>query len=507
MNAMRLQPALSTVETTRASRCTDYAEYITVARGDRWPRVVGNRIVRALAATRVRWALAMSIAMVCGVTWFPALSAAAQFTLMTFGFAIIGWTVLDLDETPVAIGAALALVAFGVATTDMFYDALGSELIWLMIGGFVLAAAVTQSGLAERFGEQLMRGAANIDRLFLRITLFIVGTAFVIPSTSARAALLLPVFLGLAAAIGQPRVTRALALLFPTIILLSACASLLGAGAHLVAIDFMTRVSGNAPGFVEWIVLAAPFALVSSLIAMKCVAWMFLTRAERMARLSWNASPNPEAPMTLAQQRLIAIVGTTIVAWALTDLHRVDAAIVALIGALAATTKALTGIDIKTAIKKVEWNLVLFLAATMVLGEALHRTGAGHSIAQAMLSLFPIDRFSSEALLILCGTVALLSHLLITSRTVRATVLIPTIALPLAMNGVDASLMIFVAVIGSGFCQTFTVSAKPVAVFAQSEASGITARNLTSLSAVLFAPLLALLACFALFVWPTLGLQ
>jgi solute carrier family 13 (sodium-dependent dicarboxylate transporter), member 2/3/5 len=416
--------------------------------------------------------------------------------------------VLDLDETPVAMGAAIALVAFGAASTDAFYGALGSELIWLMIGGFILAAAIGQSGLAERFGKRLMFGAQTVDQLLVRVTAFIAATAFVIPSTSARAALLLPMFIALARVIDRPRITRALALLFPTVILLSACASLLGAGAHLVAVDFMKRVSGDAPGFIGWIALAAPFAIASSFIAMKVVAWMFLSRDERGSSivLSNTSDGADETPMSLAQRRLVYIVGATLAGWALTDVHGIDAAIIAMIGALAATTPSLTGVDIKTAIKKVEWNLVLFLAATMVLGEALQHSGAAKSIAAMALALVPLEHFSQSAIIALCAVIALSSHLLITSRTVRATILIPTIALPLAVNGVDATLMIFVAVIGSGFCQTFTVSAKPVAVFAQAENSGITSGTLAGLSAVLFLPLLALLAFFAMVIWPLQGL-
>ncbi|KSV91411.1 hypothetical protein [Sinorhizobium sp. GL28] len=106
-----------------------------------------------------------------------------------------------------------------------------------------------------------------MNRLFWVVTLTIFATAFVIPSTSARAAIFMPVFLALASTIGRPGVTRALALLFPSVILLSAAASLTGAGAHLVAADFIRRSGGEAPGVLGWALLAAPFALLTSLIA------------------------------------------------------------------------------------------------------------------------------------------------------------------------------------------------------------------------------------------------
>ncbi|WP_246713673.1 hypothetical protein [Rhizobium leguminosarum] len=63
------------------------------------------------------------------------------------------------------------------------------------------------------------------------------------------------------------------------------------------------------------------------------------------------------------------------------------------------------------------------------------------------------------------AVVATLSHLVITSRTARATILIPALALPVAALGVDPLNLVMVVTLASGFCQTLMVSAKPVALF------------------------------------------
>ena len=59
---------------------------------------------------------------------------------------------------------------------------------------------------------------------------------------------------------------------------------------------------------------------------------------------------------------------------------------------------------------------------------------------------------------------ATLSHLIITSRTARATVLIPALALPLAALGADPVALVMVVTLASGFCQTLMVSAKRIMV-------------------------------------------
>lgn len=467
-------------------------------------------LVDQLPPSAVRWRGPLALALLGGAAYavvagLPLLGTAGQWALVIFAGAIVAWTVLDLDETPVAIAAALALLAVGATTLDDFYAGLGDDFIWLLVGAFVLAAVLQASGLAERGALRLVAAARTPRGLMLRLTGFIIATAFVVPSTSGRAALLLPVFLALAPLMPGAAHVRALALLFPSVVLLSACVSMLGAGAHLVALDFMQRLGTPVPGFLGWIWLAAPFGVLSSVLACEAILRLFLNVAERGAALS--LPPPPRAALTRVQWAVIATTALTIVAWATQALHGVPAPVVAVAGALVATVKPLTGIDLKTALKRVEWNLVLFMAATLVMGEALLASGAAHGLSQALVATLALDRLPALAELALVALLALMAHLVVTSRTARATVLIPTVALPFAAAGLDAGLLVFMVVIGSGFCQTLTISAKPVTLFAATDGTPhYGARDLALLAAALLPALWALLLLFAAVVWPLQGL-
>lgn len=435
----------------------------------------------------------------------PSLAPAARWALLVFGVAIVAWTVLDLDETPVALVAALALVGGGSTSVDRFYAGLGDDFIWLLVGAFIMAAVLQGSGLAQRWALQLVSAARTPAGLLRRLTVFIMATAFVVPSTSGRAALLLPVFLVLSQALPTPRLVRALALLFPSVILLSACMSMLGAGAHLVALDFMDRLGARVPGFAGWIWLAGPFGLLSSLLACELILGLFLSSAERRLPLTLPA-PDRSA-WTRAQRGVVGVTVVTLAAWATGAWHGVPAPVVAIAGALLATTGPLTGVELKDTLKRVEWNLVIFMAATLVMGEALLDSGAARGLADALMRMLALEAWPPLALLALASGVALLSHLVITSRTARATVLIPAVALPLAAGGIQPALLVFVMVIGSGFCQTLMVSAKPVALFARSEGQAcFTPRDLAVLSLLLLPGLWALLWLWAAVVWPWQGL-
>ena len=246
--------------------------------------------------------------------------ASAKLSLSVFVATVIAWIMTPLDRTAVALVAALCLVIGGADTAQNFYSSLGNPLIWLLVGAFVIARALTEIRLAERLASTALNSARSVSGLFYALTLVISATAFVIPSTTGRAALLLPVFLTLSASIGDRQIARALSIHVPVIILLSAGGSLIGAGANLVAVD-MIREFGREPGaardpmsFLEWTILGLPFALSSCLISTFVILRLFLDRQQRAMPVA--AMERPEPPALNTRERLVlALVGLTVVLW------------------------------------------------------------------------------------------------------------------------------------------------------------------------------------------------
>lgn len=157
----------------------------------------------------------------------------------------------DLDDTFVSLAAAALLVLAGVIAPGELFASMGDRTVWLLLSSFVVAAAVTGSGLSQRLVVRVVARARTVGQLCWLLTGMVMATAFVIPATSGRAALMVPIFTALAVGVGGRRVTRAFALLFPTIILLSAVASLLGAGAHLVVAELIASLGGQRVGFAR----------------------------------------------------------------------------------------------------------------------------------------------------------------------------------------------------------------------------------------------------------------
>ncbi|WP_190121763.1 SLC13 family permease [Streptomyces inusitatus] len=440
---------------------------------------------------------------------FPGLSGDARITLAVFALATCAWIGTPIDDTYIALGAGLALTATGVISSDELFGTLGDDTVWLLICAFVLAAAVARTGLAGRAAAFLVGGARTVRQLVHLTTAALVVTAFAVPATSGRAALAMPVFLALAKALSdRKRLVVMLALLFPTVILLSAVATLIGAGAHLITVSVLWEAAGERIGFTEWLMIGLPLAVVSSHLAAEAVLFTTTRREDRGGPVHITAeeiqkhSDKPvTGPLEAAETRCALLLATVVVLWCSEPLHRVPPAVVALIGAIVAASPALGTVRLKDALKTVPWSLLLFMAATMAMGVALADSGA----AKWLVGGVPLDLPPWLFLTVVVG-VSTMAHLVLQSRSARSSVLVPLVVAAAVGAGVNPVAAALASTAAAGFCHTLPASAKPVTLFAEIPGTPTyTPRDLLRLSAVLAPMTAALVLLFAVAVWPLIG--
>ncbi|MEW2525856.1 SLC13 family permease [Streptomyces sp. NPDC047071] len=440
---------------------------------------------------------------------FAGLGGDARLTLAVFALATCAWIGTPIDDTYIALGAGLALTATGVISSDTLFGTLGDATVWLLICAFVLAAAVARSGLAGRAAAFLVSGARSVRQLTHLTTAALVVTAFAVPATSGRAALALPVFLALSKVLAdRRRLVVMLALLFPTVILLSAVATLIGAGAHLITVSVLWESTGQEIGFTKWLLLGLPLAIVSSHLAAEAVLLTTTRRADREGPVAITAediqahSDRPvTGPWEPAETRCALLLATVVALWCSEPLHRVPPAVVALIGAVVAASPALGTVRLKDALKTVPWSLLLFMAATMAMGVALADSGA----ARWLVAGLPVD-VPPWLFLAVVVAVSTAAHLVLQSRSARSSVLVPLVVAAALGAGVNPVAAALASTAAAGFCHTLPASAKPVTLFAEvPDTPTYTPRDLLRLSAVLAPLTAALVLLFALAVWPLLG--
>ncbi|MDT0570212.1 SLC13 family permease [Streptomyces sp. DSM 3412] len=440
---------------------------------------------------------------------FVGLGGEARLTLAVFALATCAWIGTAIDDTYIALGAGLALTVTGVISDDTLFGTLGDSTVWLLICAFVLAAAVTRTGLAGRAAAFLVSGARTVRQLTHLTTAALVVTAFAVPATSGRAALALPVFLALAKALAdRRRLVVMLALLFPTVILLSAVATLIGAGAHLITVSVLWEATGDRIGFTEWLLLGLPLAIVSSHLAAEAVLLTTTRREDRRGAVRVTVeeiqlhSERPVAgPWSPTESRCALLLATVVVLWCSEPLHRVPPAVVALIGAVVASSPALGTVRLKDALRTVPWSMLLFMAATMAMGVALSDSGAAKWLVSGLPSGLTPPVFL--AVVVALSTAA---HLVLQSRSARSSVLVPLVVAAAVGAGVNPVAAALASTAAAGFCHTLPASAKPVALFADLPGTPTyTPRDLLRLSAVLAPLTAALVLLFAVAVWPLVG--
>ncbi|MGO2552015.1 SLC13 family permease [Glutamicibacter arilaitensis] len=481
----------------------------------RWSKQNAARIIAALVLLGfLGWCAYGAFGPDAGTV--QALPAQGALTLAVFALAIWLWVFSPVGDTFIALGAAVVLVLMGVLPEADLFSSLGEDTIWLLLAAFVIAAGITATGLATRAAAWIAAGANTPRQLIHLTTGVLVATAFAVPSTSGRAALAIPVFIALAKALAdRRRIVLALSLVFPSVILLSAVASYLGAGAHLITSQILATAGHEGFSFAGWLVYGLPLAFVSSHLCAELVLWMFTRKEDRAEPLAVGIerlqqySPVPlSGPLTVGQSRAALLVSAVVVLWCTEPLHQLHPAIVALLGSLLVASPGYGSVGLAKALKAVPWSMLIFMAATLTLGTALAGSGAAEWLARKVLG--PVEQLGAAApwvFTVLVVVVSAAAHLVIQSRSARSAVLIPLVVSLAPGIGVNAVAIALASTAAAGFCHTLTSSAKPVNLF--SEIEGIETykpADLLRLSAVLGPLMVLLVLVFAFWIWPAMGL-
>jgi solute carrier family 13 (sodium-dependent dicarboxylate transporter), member 2/3/5 len=282
--------------------------------------------------------------------------------------------------------------------------------------------AFRASGLADLLVRKVTVRARSVRAMFHALTAVMIGSAFIIPSTSGRAAMMLPIFTAIAANM-QSRIRVAFAILIPTVILLSAFGSLVGAGAHIAALELLTRMTNQSVSFAYWTLLCLPFAVLSSFIAAELILRLFLTHEQRETRLA--PIEKEEAGTTILGQPIVWVLGFVLIGWLTAPWHGINETLIAIVGALLITAPPFGAIGLKEGLNQVDWNLLVFLAATISLAQTMVRTDLADQLLDGPFGDVEDLGLSPLMIAAVIGVIGMALHLIVHSRTARVAALLP----------------------------------------------------------------------------------
>ncbi len=262
----------------------------------------------------------LALGPVLGVLVFLWLGGAEMGTAGRATAAVAVWMAAwwMTEAIPVFATALLPLAVFpllGIADVRQTAAPYGNPLIFLFLGGFVIAIAMERWGLHRRIAEAAMKAVG--DRAERVVGVFIAITAFLSMwiSNTATATMMLPIALSLIARAagdesGDDRRQRhfALALLLGLAYgaSLGGVATLVGTPPNLFLASFAREQLGVEIGFARWMGMALPMVLIWLVLL-----WFFLTRLlfplDGLRLGAGEAGGRPAAPMSTGEKATLAV--------------------------------------------------------------------------------------------------------------------------------------------------------------------------------------------------------
>ncbi|MCL2560781.1 MAG: SLC13 family permease [Rikenellaceae bacterium] len=359
--------------------------------------------------------------------------------LAIFAAAIVLWITEAIPNYLTSMCLILAMVLTKVTSDQTVYAQLGHPVMWLNILSFVLASMLVKTQVAKRFALWfVIRFGKNASWvIFSFIVINIVLSAF-ISATTAKATILLPIFMVIAAIYGarggahRNNFGRNLVLQNLFQINIGASGFLTGSGANLLAGALIAGSMGmDMFSYQAWFVAAFPLMLIliftGWFVGMKII--FPLKPHERRPSIEGGmeylrAEYHKMGRVKPIEWRALAIFIGVLGLWATDQQHGINQTAVAFLGAVVAL---LPGIGIvKWNDVDIPWHLMLFSAGAYALGAGLDATSIANTSVDAIFTSAGLDASTPFWKIYLILTALMLfSAVLFQSKTMRAMIFIP----------------------------------------------------------------------------------
>ena len=313
---------------------------------------------------------------------YPGLDAAPRWTLFILILAAGLW----MTEAIPAFAVALLVIGLEIAILgkpggvfagpddaglwEAFTAPWASSLIWLFLGGFIMASAASKTGLDRAMATAVLRAAGPRPEGILAGAMGITFVLSMFVSNTATAAMMLavmgPILAGLPAG---ARFDKGLLLGIAMAANLGGMGTLIGTPPNAIAAGILSAICPVE--FSEWMLAGIPPALVLLL-----AAWWFLMRryGRNAGRIVLDLSSVDDSRAPRWQQWLVvAVFAVTVSLWIGGSLHHSNPSSV--IAFIPITLLSVTGVIGVKEIRELRWDVLLMLTGGLSLGVAVIDTG------------------------------------------------------------------------------------------------------------------------------------
>ncbi len=396
-------------------------------------------------------ALAGAVVVGAGILGLPTpdtLAPAGHATLAVLAMAVVLWVTeaVSYATSAVLVTTALAIaVGLGPRTAEAGAPLYGTgKALALALGGFTtpavvlvggalfLSAAMRATGLERRLALLLLsRIGTSRERLLLGVVFTCAALTFVVPSTTARAAAMVPIVAGVVAACGLSPTSQLAAQLMMTVAHASSIwnvAVKTGAAQNLVAVGLFEKSLGVTLTWGAWLREGLPWALVMSAMLMITMRRLVPTEDVDEAQVGAAMARDLSAagPMRGRERRLAWLAAVLLAAW-ITEgwLHPVDSATAMLLALGAMLLPRVGVLAWDEAERLVPWGTLLLFGVGVGLGSALVETGAARWVADTTLARLGFAQWTPFAMIAGLGLLNLAVHQGFASAASLASAILP----------------------------------------------------------------------------------
>jgi len=375
------------------------------------------------------------------------LPAAGQSMLALLLFSVILWATEAVDY---AISAVLitALMAFMLGLAPNAAKpavALGTgPALTLALSGFAntalalvaaacfLSAAMTITGLDKRIALFILsKVGARTNRVLIGAILVGIVLSFLVPSTTARVACLVPIIMGIILAFGVDKRSRFAGMLM---IATAQAASIWNVGVktaaaqNMVAIGFIEKTFKTTITWGDWLVAAAPWSILMSIALYFVMIKMMPPETDEIAggKETIRQALHDLGPMTFAEKKLLTIMLVLLGFWATEKvLHPFDTSSTTIAAIALMFTPGIGVMGWKQAQSRIPWGTIVLFGTGISLGTALLQTKAAAWLANIIVANLGLAGASAFMILALLSLFLIVVHLGFASATALASAMIP----------------------------------------------------------------------------------
>ena len=303
-------------------------------------------------------------------------------------FAVIMWATETVHLAVTSLIILFIQPIIGVESFDSAVIGFANPIIFLMIGGFIIAEAIRKSGLATRLTYTMLNKFGTSPDRSIFVAVFSTGILSAWIENVVAFAMLLPIIKEIIPLMGVDDPEKGKSNFAKAMVLGASYGSLAGGfGTEIgTAPNLMAAAYTHIP-FANWMVFGFPLAIIMMLIIWKLLSRIFKPEVSGIVGGNKTISNKLESlgPMKRVEKISLGILLFTIALWVTASWTGLNSYSVALIGAvLFFVFKVL---DWRDAQNGVDWGLIVFFGGALSLGAALLNTGAAEWLITDIVSV------------------------------------------------------------------------------------------------------------------------